>query len=95
MKLNFSKGTKVAKIYGSQIVTEQYYCNFGVDPGKINILKRGPLKISGSDEEGKVRVIEHTDLDFYIGTLFVPQVKSKPNIPHPIINAFLEAVAYQ
>lgn len=95
MKISFSVGAKVTKIYGYHRVTEQYYCNFGVNPEKINLLKSGPLRISGSDEEGEVRVIEHPDLDFFIGTLFVPQVKSKPNNPHPLVNAFLEAVAHQ
>jgi CTP synthase (UTP-ammonia lyase) len=71
---------------------ERYYCNFGVNPDCIDELKQGPLKVSGSDAEGEIRVIEHPDHPFFIGTLFVPQMRSIPERPHPLVTAFLRAV---
>jgi CTP synthase (UTP-ammonia lyase) len=92
MKLTFAPGSRVAAIYGSLSATEHYYCNFGVNPDCIRDLKRGPMRISGSDAEGEVRVIENPGHPFYIGTLFVPQTRSTPEMPHPIVTAFFEAV---
>lgn len=91
MQLDFVPGSKVAAIYGGLAATEQYYCNFGVNPDCIRDLRQGPLIISGSDIEGEVRVIEHPDHPFFIGTLFVPQMRSTPETPHPLITAFLRA----
>ena len=93
MKLNFVEGSRVAQIYGSLSVTEEYYCNFGVNPDKVQLLKSGPLRITGSDTEGEVRVIELPNHPFFLGTLFVPQARSTLSHPHPLVNAFLSAVA--
>lgn len=92
MQLRFVPGSQVAGIYGSLSARERYYCNFGVNPECIPELKRGPLKISGSDVEGEVRVIEHPGHPFFIGTLFVPQTRSTPEVPHPLVTAFVGAV---
>lgn len=72
--------------------TESYYCDFGVNPDYVDELRRGPLRISGADDEGEIRVIEYPGHPFCIGTLFVPQARSRPAAPHPLITAFLRAV---
>jgi len=95
MELKFESGSLVGDIYGSMSAREEYYCNFGVDPGKIGLLANSGLRISGSDNEGEVRVIELTDHPFYLGTLFVPQTRSTEEQPHPLVTAFVEAVATQ
>lgn len=92
MQLNFVPGSQVAAIYGTLSAKEHYYCNFGVNPDCIDELKQGPLNISGSDAEGEIRVIEHPDHLFFIGTLFVPQARSTPEKPHPLVTALLRAV---
>jgi CTP synthase (UTP-ammonia lyase) len=83
----------VAGIYGAATATERYYCNFGVNPDYVGMLQSGPLVVSGSDAEGEVRVIELPGHQFFLGTLFVPQSRSTPAAPHPLISAFLRAVA--
>ena len=93
MELRFESGSLVAEIYGSTSAREEYYCNFGVDPGKVRLLESSGLRISGSDSEGEVRVIEVPGHPFYVGTLFVPQTKSAEGQPHPLVTAFVKAVA--
>lgn len=92
MQLRFAPESQVATIYGALSATEHYYCNFGVNPERIRELQRGPLTVSGSDIEGEVRVIEYPGHPFFIGALFVPQTRSTPETPHPLITAFLGAV---
>lgn len=92
MSLNFAPESQVAAIYQSLSAKENYYCNFGVNPECINKLQQGPLIISGSDVEGEVRVIEHPGHPYFIGTLFVPQTRSTPDKPHPLITAFLKSI---
>lgn len=93
MQLQLSSGSKVADIYGATQVTEQYYCNFGINPAYLDRIRRGDLRVVGSDSEGEVRVVELADHPFFVGTLFVPQVRSTPTQPHPLVNAFVAAVA--
>ena len=92
MQLNFSAGSQVASIYDASRATEEYYCDFGVNPARLSYLKSGPLKVSGSDSEGEVRVIELPGHPFFLGTLFVPQARSTRENPHPLVTAFLRAV---
>lgn len=92
MQLSFVARSQAASIYGDLSATEHYYCNFGVNPDVVGELKQGPLLISGSDSEGEVRVVEYPDHPFFLTTLFVPQTRSTPEIPHPLVTAFLRAV---
>ena len=93
MELAFVEGSKVASIYGSLSATEEYYCNFGVNPDKVSLLTGSALRTSGSDAEGELRVIELPDHPFFVGTLFVPQTRSTTGNPHPLVNAFLKAAS--
>jgi CTP synthase (UTP-ammonia lyase) len=95
MKLAFTEGSQIAAIYSSLTSVEQYYCNFGVNPEYIPHLKSRWLKVTGTDCEGKVRVIELPNHPFFLGTLFVPQARSTYETPHPIVTAFLKAVIEQ
>ncbi|MFC1760588.1 CTP synthase [Planctomycetota bacterium] len=92
MLLRLEPESHVAGVYGTTETKEMYYCNFGVNPEYVNLVKSGPLKAVGSDVEGDVRIIEHPDHPFYIGTLFVPQTLSTEDKPHVLVTAFLQAI---
>lgn len=92
MTLDFVAGSQVATIYRVLTAIEQYYCNFGVNPKYIPLLRDASLNITGSDSEGEVRVIELPEHPFFIGTLFVPQAQSTSETPHPLVTAFLKVI---
>ncbi len=92
MELNLVPGSKVAYLYGKNQVIEKYYCNFGVNRDYIQVIKNGPINSVGSDYEGEIRVIEYPDHAFFIGTLYVPQVLSTNNTPHPLVTDFIETI---
>lgn len=93
MELQFLPGSRVALCYGALSAREAYYCNFSVDPTKVDLLRRGLLQVTGWDAEGELRVVELSDHPFFIATLFVPQSRSTAEQPHPLVSAFLAAVA--
>ncbi len=93
LPLTFAPGSQVAGIYQAGGAVEEYYCNFGVHPDKVALLKSGPLNVSGWDAEGEIRVIELPDHPFFIGTLYVPQARSTAEQPHPLVTRFLRAAA--
>ncbi len=90
--LQLVPGSRAASIYGGTTAVERYYCNFGVHPDRVTILRSGPLQIVGSDTEGEVRVVELPGHPFFVGTLYVPQARSTPTTPHPLVSAFLRSV---
>jgi CTP synthase (UTP-ammonia lyase) len=94
MELRFVSDSLVASCYGAQSAVERYYCNFGIHPDRVAALSTGDLRIVGADAEGEIRVIELPDHPFFVGTLYVPQMRSKAGLPHPLINAFATAVSH-
>ena len=91
MTITLEPGSLIASLYGTSIVHEQYYCNFGVNPEYVETLRSGPLRIVASDEEGTVRAVELPSHPFFVGTLFLPQHTSTAAAPHPLITGFLRA----
>ena len=81
------------RAYGKQEVMEQFFCNYGLNPVFRNEVNKGKLNITGVDPEGEVRIVELFDHPFYVATLFLPQVASKPESPHPLVLAYLKAAA--
>ena len=78
-----------ASAYGRDISDEMFMCRFGLGHSHMDRLKRAGLSISGVGAEGEPRIIELTEHTFFVGTLFVPQMQSWPENPHPLISAWL------
>jgi CTP synthase (UTP-ammonia lyase) len=83
-------GTRAGRAYGASRATERYYCNFGLNPEYLRQLESAGLETSGTDTDGEVRIVELAGHRFFVGTLFVPQVSSSPERPHPLVLAFVE-----
>jgi CTP synthase (UTP-ammonia lyase) len=91
LPVTLSPGSRAATLCGTSRIIEQYYCRFGLNPAYERALQAAGLRYVGRDDDGSARVVELSDRPFYIGTLFVPQLTSSPEHPHPLIVAFLEA----
>ena len=91
LAITLAPDSMLARIYGRTSVSEQYYCNYGVNLQYVGTLGSGALKIVGSDGEGTVRAVELSGHPFFLGTLFQPQLGSAPAKPHPVESAFIRA----
>jgi CTP synthase (UTP-ammonia lyase) len=49
--------------------------------------------VSGTGTDGEVRIVELPAHPFFLATLFLPQARSSPGGPHPIIAGFAAAAA--
>jgi CTP synthase (UTP-ammonia lyase) len=88
-------GTLTYQAYEQDEVTEQFMCNYGLNPAYRESISTRGLKVVGLDTAGEVRVIELSTHRFFIATLFLPQLSSGPDMPHPLIVAYLrEAQAF-
>jgi CTP synthase (UTP-ammonia lyase) len=84
-------GTLAHQIYGKEEATEVFACNYGVNESFHETIASKELQISGFDEENTIRMMELKNHPFYISTLFVPQVLSTAENPHPLIVAYLQS----
>lgn len=91
MPVSLEPGSRAAQFYGASKIEEQYYCNFGLDPVHQRTLDEGGLRVTGFDDHGDARVLELPAHRFYLATLFVPQTRSTPEQPHPLITGLLQA----
>jgi len=83
--------TLTYRAYEKDAVTEQFMCNYGLNPAYRDIISTGGLKVVGLDAVGDVRMVELSAHRFFIATLFLPQLSSGPGRPHPLIVAYLQA----
>lgn len=101
MNLALKSGSMVARLYGGKTnITERYYCNFGLDRKHEALLESAGLKIVGLDiseqasaneHDSPARIFELSGHPFFLATLFVPQVRSTKESPHPAITGLVKA----
>jgi CTP synthase (UTP-ammonia lyase) len=91
MDVYLKKGTLAHKLYGIDKTTENYYCNFGVNPAFKHYLAHPQIAVSGMDQDDEIRIIEIPGHRFFMITLFVPQTRSRPESPHLLIRGFVKA----
>ena len=84
-------GSRAAAVFGTPTTVESYACRYGISPQHVEALTDAGLVVSGVDPEGHARVVELPAARFYLATLFVPQARSRPGAPHPLVVALLDA----
>jgi len=84
-------GTAAADLYGSDRTTEPFVCSYGINPEYAQELERNGLVISGRGPDSEVRIVELPSHPFFMASLFVPQMNSTAENPHPLIEAFVSA----
>jgi len=89
--IKVTPGSCADEAYKEQEVKEQFSCNYGLNQRFRDKFNNSLLKITGVDLEGGARIVEISDHPFYVATLFLPQISSKPERPHPLIIAYLRA----
>jgi CTP synthase (UTP-ammonia lyase) len=87
-------GSLAARLYGRHTVEEDYYCNYGLNAEYRARLERAGLRVSGTGADGEVRLIELPGHPFFVGTLFLPQSRSAPGAPHPVLAGWAAAATH-
>jgi CTP synthase (UTP-ammonia lyase) len=84
-------GTAAADLYGRAQVVEPFVCNYGINPEYAQMFEEHGLVISGRSPDSEVRIVELPSHPFFMAALFVPQMNSTAEKPHPLIEAFVSA----
>lgn len=93
-EIRLTPGTRLAAIYGgASTAIEGYHCNYGLDPAAAWRLDSGPLRVAARDAASEVRAIELDGHPFFVATLFQPERAALADRSHPLVAAFVHAVA--
>lgn len=84
-------GCRVAAAYGQPEALEDFRCNYGFNAAFTERFQQGDLHFVAFDQSGELRAVELSGHRFYVATLFLPQMRSQPNLPHPLILAYVQA----
>jgi CTP synthase len=89
-------GSRVAQIYGTELISERHRHRFEVNTEVIPLLERQGVIFSGISPDGKLpEVVEISDHPWFIGVQFHPELKSRPFEPHPLFASFIAAAIEQ
>ncbi|HTB20516.1 MAG TPA: hypothetical protein VK708_20475 [Bryobacteraceae bacterium] len=94
MEVAIQPGSKAAVACQATRSLEQFYCNFGLNPEYQDQLERNGLRITGHDQNDEARIVELESHPFFVGTLFVPQARSMPGKPHPLVLEFCRSAIH-
>lgn len=84
--------TLAKEIYGEKEIKERHRHRFEVNNDYVKTLESAGLVISGRcPSVDLVEIIELPSHPFFIASQFHPEFSSRPNKPHPLFKAFVEA----
>ena len=87
-----TKASKVAKVYGSESVTERHRHRYEVDQQYKDAIEVGGITISGTSPDGTlVEFIEAVDHPYFVATQAHPEFKSRPHKAHPLFLGLIRA----
>ena len=86
------KNSKAYAIYGEETIHERHRHRYEVNNDYREVLKENGMVLSGISPDGRiVEMIEIADHPFFVATQAHPELKSRPNKPHPLFRGFIEA----
>jgi len=92
-EIQLRPGSYLHSFYGQNTITEEFFCNFEVNPEYEWIAMEAGFPVVARGSKGEIRAIESPTHRFFVATLFQPQLSSKPGHPHPLVMAFVQAAA--
>jgi len=89
---SLEKSSIAYRLYGEETIHERHRHRYEVNNDYRDILSKNGMMLSGISPDGRiVEMIEIPSHPFFIGTQAHPELKSRPNRPHPLFRGFISA----
>ena len=91
------KDSKAYEVYGTEQISERHRHRYEVNNDYRKVLTENGMSLCGKSPDGRiVEMCEIKDHPWFIGTQAHPELKSRPNRPHPLFKGFIgAALEYQ
>ena len=87
------KDSRAYQLYGQENISERHRHRYEVNNDYRAVLTEHGLRLSGLSPDGRiVEMCELTEHPFFVATQGHPELKSRPNRPHPLFKGFDEQV---
>ena len=87
-----AKDSKAYELYGTETIHERHRHRYEVNNDYRAILTEHGMKLSGLSPDGRIiEMIEIPSHPWFVATQAHPELKSRPNRPHPLFKGFVEA----
>ena len=83
------KGSRLEKAYGKTLVSERHRHKYDFNKDYAEAFEKHGLEFTAFASDGTPEAFELCGGKFFVGVIFRPEFKSRPNRPHPLISAFL------
>lgn len=89
---SLDQSSKAFELYGTSEINERHRHRYEVNNDYRDVLVGHGMLLSGLSPDGRiVEMIEIPDHPWFIATQAHPELKSRPNRPHPLFKGFVEA----
>ena len=86
------KSSKAYELYGEELIHERHRHRYEVNNDYRKVLTENGMMLSGISPDGRiVEMIELKNHPWFIATQAHPELKSRPNRPHPLFRGFITA----
>lgn len=86
------KTSKAFSLYGDDTIHERHRHRYEVNNDYRSVLTANGMKLSGLSPDGRiVEMCELPEHPFFLATQAHPELKSRPNRPHPLFRGFIAA----
>ena len=86
------KSSRAYQVYGTDTIHERHRHRYEVNNDYRSVLTEHGMKLCGLSPDGRiVEMVEIPEHPWYIATQAHPELKSRPNRPHPLFRGFVEA----
>ena len=87
-----NKESKAYQLYGTENIDERHRHRYEVNNDYRDQLEEAGMMLSGLSPDGRiVEMVEIPEHPWFIATQAHPELKSRPNRPHPLFRGFVEA----
>ena len=84
--------SRAYQLYGTTEIKERHRHRYEVNNDFRAVLTEHGMKLSGLSPDGRiVEMCELPEHPFFIATQAHPELKSRPNRPHPLFSGFIKA----
>ncbi|WP_409069125.1 CTP synthase [Clostridium sp. FAM 1755] len=86
------EGTNAEKAYGQEVVYERHRHRYEFNNEYRSKLTEAGLILSGTSPDDRlIEIVEINNHPWYVAVQFHPELKSRPNKPHPLFKDFVKA----
>lgn len=86
-----AKDSDATEVYGKDMIKERHRHRYEFNNDYREKIVQGGLNITGTSPDGRlVEIIEIKNHPWFVGCQFHPELKSRPNNPHPLFIGFIK-----